>query len=122
VRNLIILILLLSVLVACDDGKNGKLGKPGTSCSVESVNDGSLIVCTDGTSSFVPNGKDSTPVTVISLYPTDTCNEVALCVNGKLYGFEKNGLFEEILLGDYDLNGHGSTCKFTVADNCEVIP
>lgn len=95
-------------------GAQGGSGATGTSCSVSAVDGGSLIACTDGSSSFVPNGatgstgdtgatgaagangtngtngQDATPVTVVQLCPgtpsyPSTFIEVALCINNRLY-------------------------------------
>lgn len=40
------------------DGKDGADGQDGKSCSVKEKNDGSLIVCEDGTQTFVADGEN----------------------------------------------------------------
>lgn len=57
-------IVMVTLLVGCGTEVNrtklipGPQGKPGSSCSVESVEQGALISCSDGTGAFVSNGRD----------------------------------------------------------------
>ena len=74
-----------------------------------------------------PAGQDATPVTVVKLCPgntvyADTFVEIAFCIGGKLYAtYSTHGGFStEVPPGTYSSNGVGSSCSFTVGDNCSV--
>lgn len=95
--------------VAGEVGQQGAAGTPGLNGS-------------DG-----QNGQDATPVTVVQLCPGVTTYasvfvEVALCLNGSLYGvYSANGGFLTYLPpGAYNSNAIGSACSLVVGDNCEV--
>lgn len=73
-------------------------------------------------------GVDASPVTVVQLCPGTTVYpnkfvEVAFCIDGQLYGtYSANGGFSTLLPpGVYSSNGVGSSCNFTIGNNCEVI-
>ena len=140
-------ILLILTLSACGkpqdgkagaDGSNGHDGHDGTnaSCTVKAIQGGSLISCSDGSSSLVlngtngTNGQNGTPGSVIK--PTTLCAEdktvypkvfaeVAFCIDGDLYAVysENNGFLSLIPNGSYTSNGHNSSCSFKVS-GCKV--
>lgn len=94
-------------------------GEPGTSCTVTVVAEGSLISCTDGTSSLVPNGEDgadAVPVTVVTLCVYTTGHKVhkksALCIDNQLY----TGHNVLIPVGTY----RKGQCSYTVQPNCVI--
>jgi hypothetical protein len=62
---------------------------------------------------FCPN---STPA-----YPT-TFPEVGFCIDNKVYAVysANDGFLTEILPGTYESNAVGSSCTFTLLDNCVV--
>ena len=49
------------------DGTDGINGVNGTSCSVEAVQDGAMIVCEDGSQAFVKNGENGHSCSVSSI-------------------------------------------------------
>ncbi len=71
------------------------------------------------------NGQDATPVTVVPLCPGvssyGTFVEVAVCLNGSLYGvYSQNGGFLTLLAnGSYSSNAIGSACNLAVR-GCNV--
>ena len=124
-------------------GSPGPQGSPGPSCTVVSVepsepapNGGAEISCPDGSQSLVLNGTNGTdgapgtPGTVVQ--PVQLCDgvqtypstfiESAFCLGGKLYGvYSVNGGFlAELPPGQYSSNGVGSSCTFTIGENCQV--
>ncbi len=134
--------LVLSLMACCPpkDGKNGLNGQAGakgadgTSCSTLAAIDGSgaLIQCTDGTSTFISNGKDglsgtngtnATPISMIQLCPSITgiypssFPEFAFNVNGKLYATYWSGSSAwtaQLYPGSYSSTTNGSNCSFVV--------
>lgn len=65
----ILFIIALLVLVACSkdkdfvqvtgkDGQNGHDGQDGSSCTVQQVENGAKILCTDGSFAYIYNGRD----------------------------------------------------------------
>lgn len=117
------------VLSACGprgrDGVNGSAGPRGEAGEVGAHG----IAGTDGSNgSDGQNGQDATPVTVVTLCPGNTeypsiFVEVAFCIGGKLYGtYSANGGFStELAPGHYSSTAIGSSCNFTVGDNCSVV-
>jgi len=114
-------------LWACDD--HPTFSKPQVmTCEVQTVSQGSLISCPDGTSSLVTNGIDAQQITIVQFcqgtttYPTNF-DEVGLCINNKIYAvYSANGGFMvEVVPGVYSSNGINSSCTFTVAPNCVII-
>jgi len=131
---LLTLVVLLNVACAPDrvpEQVTGPSGPAGSSCSVSSVTSpraGSLITCTDGTSSLVLNGTNgvngangtivnpvrfckSTP----SSYPT-VFSEVGFCINNILYSVysANDGFLTALPNGTYNSDGINSSCSFTV--------
>ena len=124
-RKLLILTFMLS---ACGPiGPAGQNGTNGSSCTVTSITSpqaGSLITCTDGTSSLVLNGTVVTPVQFCpnqTSYPS-TFSEVGFCINGSLWAvYSANGGFlTEVVPGNYSSDGINSSCTFVVGPNCSV--
>lgn len=130
------------------NGVNGSNGANGTSCSVatlsvgsvEAPNGGSLITCSDGTSSIVLNGTDGangtngtsgtdgTVITPIQFctgftqsYP-NTFAESGVCIAGIMYGvYSANGGFLSMLPpGEYSSDGINASCTFSISVNCVV--
>lgn len=103
----------------------GQAGAPGSSCSVKAINSptsGSLISCTDGTSSFIVAGTVITPVKFCSQtasYST-TFPEYGFCLGNNLYAVYSyaDGFFTLVPPGVYHSNAVGSVCNFTVFPNC----
>lgn len=159
--KIVILAVMILGLSAC--GKNGQNGAQGltgsqgaqgiagvngvngSSCSVSAVTDtgiapngGSLITCTDGTSSLVLNGTNGhdgtngvngssgtviTPVQFCSGVPSypSVFAESGVCIAGVMYGvYSANGGFLAMLPnGTYSSNGINSSCTFTIT-GCTV--
>ncbi len=73
------------------------------------------------------NGTDGTTVTPVQLCPGETVYpstfvEYAFCIQGHLYAvYSANGGFETYLPpGTYSSDAIGSSCTFTVGDNCQI--
>lgn len=132
-KNLTILVILL--LIGCGQGPAGVSGKDGSSCTVSRVsssialpNGGSVIQCTDGTSSLIVNGVNGTSGTIVSplqfcpgvtVYPS-VFIEVGFIINGSVYAVysANNGFMTVIPPGRYTSNAIGSRCDFTLnSDN-----
>ena len=141
-------------LMACapivgPQGPQGVPGQNGTNCTVETVsassvapNGGSLISCSDGTSSLVlngtngtngsngTNGTNGTVVSPIQFCPGITPSypssfpEVGFCIGGNLYAVysANDGFLSEITPGTYSSNGINASCTFKVLANCVVSP
>jgi hypothetical protein len=128
-----------------DVGAAGPAGVSGSGCSVATLavgspvasNGGSLITCSDGTSSVVlngnpgSNGSQGTPGTVIT--PVQFCNgftqsypntfaESGICINGNIWGvYSLNGGFlAELPPGTYSSDGVNASCTFTIKANCVI--
>lgn len=132
------IVLGLLTLTACgQQGAQGIQGPPGNSngCSAQTIsissvapNGGSMIECSDGTSSLILNGSNGVPgslgipvkfCTGITTYPS-TFIEVGFIIQGAIYAvYSANGGFlTQIPPGYYTSNAIGSSCNFTVnADN-----
>lgn len=131
----LLVVLSCLLLAACGQVSQGPAGKDGSSCSVQTLssstvlpNGGSLIQCTNGTSSLIANGTNGTPGTVMAplqfcpgtpSYPSKFI-EVGFVINGSVYAvYSANGGFMALIPpGNYTSNGIGSSCNFTLnADN-----
>lgn len=72
------------------------------------------------------NGADANPVTIVQLCPDITTYpgvfvEVALCIQGKLYGVYSNPVFmTELPPGNYASAAIGSACNLTIGENCVI--
>lgn len=126
-----LLVLSCLLLTACGQVSQGPPGKDGSSCSVQTIssntvlpNGGSLIQCTNGTSSLIANGTNGTPGTVVTplqfcpgtpTYPSKFI-EVGFIINGNVYAvYSQNGGFLALIPpGNYTSNGIGSSCNFTL--------
>lgn len=138
--------------ISCPDG-TGTTINDGTSCSTSTIvsnfwypSGGTLIVCTDGTTSLISNGLNGlngargpqgnpgvdgssgtvmTPVqfcpNVKPTYPS-AFPEVGFCLNGQIWGvYSANGGFLSYLPnGTYSSNGVNASCNFTIGDNCSI--
>ena len=135
-------------------GVAGQNGSNGSNCSVTTLavgstpapNGGSLITCSDGTSSVVLNGSQGlqgqtgasgqngsagTPGTVITpvqfckgvtpTYPS-TFPESGLCINNVMWGVysANSGFLAELPPGTYSSDGINASCTFTIGANCAV--
>jgi hypothetical protein len=126
-------------------GNQGVPGNGGTNCTVATLgvsvatpNGGSLISCTDGTSSVVLNGSngadgtDGSPGTVVTpmqfcpssfvqSYPS-TFAESGICIDNVMYGvYSANGGFLAALPpGQYSSDGINASCTFTIGANCQI--
>ena len=117
-------------LISCgppgSTGPSGSNGTNGNSCTVSSITSpqvGSLITCTDGTSSLVLSGS---VVQAVQFCPNQTSypgtfSEVGFCIQGVLYAVYSlnNGFMSQIPSGQYSSNGVNSSCNFTVV-GCTV--
>ena len=123
------------LLMACGQAQTGAPGKDGSSCSVSAVaantvllNGGTLIQCTNGTSSLISNGSPGSPGTVVAplqfcpdtpSYPS-TFIEVGFVISGSVYAvYSSNGGFMTLIPpGRYTSNAINSRCDFTLnSDN-----
>lgn len=107
-------------------------GVPSTGCSVAAVpaNDyapdgGTLFSCADGTSALILNGFSFRAIQfckAVSNYPT-VFPELGFCIDHNLYAVysANNGFLVLVPPGVYDSNAIGSSCTFTVVDNCGII-
>lgn len=111
----------------------GPAGPAGKSCTVETLDDGSLILCEDGTSSFVSNGVDgdkgdtgaSALVEVIDPCGAETAfDEVILVyeVNGELLyiAYFESGSKRYLTQLDTGVNYEttdGTQCRFTLDES-----
>lgn len=112
-------------------GEPGKDGKDGSSCSVEALSNGSLISCTDGTSSFVSNGADGqdappTEFTVVEVInpcgSSGGFDEVLLqLADGSFLAyFAGSGGFLTVLnCGQSYVTTDAEACNFTITPECE---
>lgn len=121
-------------------GPVGPAGVNGTSCMVQQTVSGALIVCSDGSSALASNGATGSTgstgatgpagqsgIMIVNLclgttsYPT-TFVEIGFCIQNKLYAVysENNGFLVEVPPGYYHSNAHGSSCHFTIQNNCVV--
>jgi hypothetical protein len=128
-------------------GATGAVGQNGSSCSVASVTDtniapngGSLITCSDGTSSLVLNGsqgeigltgsqgvagENGTVITPIQFCPGVTPTypnnfpEVGFLINGTIYAVysDHGGFMAALTPGQYSSDGINASCTFTVNNN-----
>lgn len=131
--------LFMLILACCAQfkGQTGDQGIAGTPTPVYSA-PADLLQCptggvavTIGTNiTVVCNGADdtdSTPVTMVQFcsgtptYPS-VFIEWGLCIDNEIYGvYSANGGFlTKILPGAYLSDAIGSTCNFTVLDNCRI--
>ncbi len=101
----------------------GERGLPGGTGARGS--DGLSIVGPPGPAGL--DGADGTVITFVNLCPGVTSYpgvfvEVAMCVNGDLYGvYSANGGFMTYLPpGTYHSNAIGSACNLTIGSNCAV--
>lgn len=121
-------------------GPSGPAGSNGSSCSVTTLpvgsvpapNGGSLIACTNGSSSIVRNGTNGVNGTIIvpiQLCPGSTAHypnvfvEEAFCIDNKLYAVYSipNAFMTVLTPGSYRSDGIGSACNFTVTQNSCVL-
>jgi hypothetical protein len=126
-----------------NQGSVGPSGQVGIPCTSESIQNGIVISCpnstpvtiTDGINGL--NGMDGLPGSpgtngtiitveqfcpgVDSSYPS-TFPEVGLCINNNIYAVysANDGFLTLITPGLYESNAVGSSCTFTVGDNCEI--
>jgi|ERR1019366_2063181 hypothetical protein len=128
----LILVALLMVGCAKDQGTTYSTKPiPSPNCTVSTVYSpisGSLIQCPDGSSSFVSNGINPSPITIVQFCPGTTTypsefNEVGFCINNQLYANYSlnNGFWSLIPPGYYNSNALNSNCNFTVTTNCGII-
>lgn len=130
---------LLIILFVIGCGPQGAQGPPGNSngCTVLNVvvsapapNGGTMIRCTDGTSSLILNGSNGAAGTLVSpvqfcpgstSYPNEF-NEIGFCIDKNLYAvYSKNdGFLVFVPPGNYSSNGINSSCNFTVNLNCII--
>jgi hypothetical protein len=74
------------------------------------------------------NGSNGTIITVVQFCPgvdpsyPSTFPEVGLCINNNIYAVysANDGFLTLITPGLYESNAVGSSCTFTVGDNCEI--
>jgi hypothetical protein len=121
------LLILTFVLTACGPiGPAGQNGTNGSSCTVTSITSpqaGSLITCTDGTSSLVLNGTVVTPVQFCSGYTTiypSSFPEFGFLINGSIYAVYwdgKNAWLAQVVPGYYASTSTSAPCNFTVNSN-----
>ena len=102
-----------------------------TGCRVSTVAQGSLIQCTDGSSSLLLNGTNGTSGSIINAvqfcpnvspsYPS-TFPEVGFCIGNQIYAVYSalDGFMTLITPGLYESNAIGSSCTFTVKPNCII--
>jgi hypothetical protein len=108
----LILVLLSMFLISCakfkgDPGAQGPQGEQGATG---------------------PQGPQGIPgITIVKLCPGETTYpttfvEIAFCVGGVLYGTysANNGFSTELPPGAYSSNAIGSSCNFTVLNNCAI--
>jgi hypothetical protein len=118
-------------------GASGLVGAPGidgSSCSVESVSNGAVITCEDGTSTVILNGADGQDgsdaqptaysiVEVIKPCPGSGYREVLLrTYNGEILAHYSHGSKQFLTFltpGNYQLTD-GSSCNFTVHSDMSV--
>jgi hypothetical protein len=82
-----ILVLMVGTIVNCggqgvagSQGRQGEQGNAGSSCTVESIPEGALITCEDGSSAEVENGADGEPAPTPPPIPApNTCFEWERC-------------------------------------------
>lgn len=129
--------LLILLMTGC--GTNQAIITP-VNCSVELIDNGSIITCPDGSSTIISNGKDgekgevgqngsSTEIVSIKLCPyTDNYPNVfpeyAVCIDNELFGVywdSKNAWLAKIIPGYYASTSTSAPCTFEVKENCEVI-
>lgn len=117
------------------NGHDGLAGKDGRSCSVYPAADasGSLILCPDGSSSFVYNGIDGTngvdgrdgtnaaTVEMIKFCPMITGSygnfpEYGFRLDGKVYAIYSLpvAFLTQLYPGNYTTTSDGQNCSFTV--------
>lgn len=135
------LLFILVLLTRCGpQGAQGPQGPAGISggCTVLNIgvtnaapNGGTMIGCTDGTSSLILNGAPGVPGTMVPpiqfcagvtpIYPSNF-PEVGFCINGNMYAvYSTNGGFmAEIPPGYYSSDGVNASCNFTVNVGCTV--
>lgn len=73
------------------------------------------------------NGQNANNIYMVKFCPGDSVypsifNEYGFCVDNKMYGtYSANGGFSTYLPpGAYNSNAVGSSCSFTLLDNCEI--
>lgn len=122
-----VLIAFMFCMLVVMSGCGEMYGRDGHNCTASSDATGMFLTCSDGTSARVLNGIDANSVSVVVLCPGTTLYpgtfvEVGFCIDGKLYAtYSANGGFStEIPPGTYSSNGIGSSCTFTVGENCNV--
>lgn len=113
-------------------GSQGPKGDKGDSCSVQSISNGAIINCTDGTTVIIYNGEDGsdappTPYTVVGL--VDPCghqssyDEVLLRMHdGTLMAHYASGSQQFLTIvgpGNY-VTTDGTHCYFTVASDLSI--
>jgi hypothetical protein len=119
-------------------GPQGYTGPPGSSCAVTTIspslvapNGGSLLSCTDGSSSLVlngTNGENGTSIIAVQFcagatnYPNEF-NEVGFCIDGSIYAVysANDGFLTEVVPGEYSSQGIGSSCNFSVEPGCVIF-
>lgn len=117
---------LLILLCAC----TGPTGPAGASCSVNTVANGAIIKCTDGTNSVILNGLNAPPTAYTVTAIKDPCgkqtsfDEVLLILEDHQilahYASGSNQFLTLIGPGNY-VTTDGSSCYFTVDVNGNII-
>ena len=121
-------ILSIGTLLAGCDGRDGINGQP---CSVYSDSSGAFINCPDGSSTFVPNGKDGqdgadgSRITWIDPCPRLVVPfpELIALVDGAYYAVYASGTkihLARLIPGTYATTD-GRACTFTVNANGELL-
>ena len=126
--------LLLMLLTGCavKKGDQGPAGANGFGCTVSPATDnsGALIKCGDGSSYFVKNGQDATPVQMIQLCPNlqgsypNNFPEFAFLIQGKYYAtmnINNKSFIAQLYPGTYATTTNSANCAFTVTADGHII-
>jgi collagen type VII alpha len=114
------------------DGAAGEPGQAGTSCTVQAVDNGAVISCSDGTSVVVLNGSDGTDGTVGAysiVGMIDPCGDqpgfdelLLRLADGSLIAHYSHGNKQFLTVigpGSYQTTD-GHSCNFTVTQTLDV--
>lgn len=120
-KNLLIAILAMFAINACSKfkGDTGATGQTGATGSAGQ---------NGATGAVGPQGVPGiSGLTIVKFCPGDTVypttfNEIGFCLEGKVYGTysANDGFSSELPPGAYTSNGIGSSCNFTILDNCGI--
>jgi hypothetical protein len=122
------LLLLLMISISACKGNQGSVGPQGpVGIPGETGPQGAIGPAgTNGINGA--NGSNGTVITVVQFCPgvdpsyPSTFPEVGLCINNNIYAVysANDGFLTLITPGLYESNAVGSSCTFTVGDNCEI--